>query len=249
MRGPYPPDGSGTILPMPDEPETDTPRPATSHRFMRGVRLGMPIFLGYVPVGAAFGMLARTSGFSVIQSVACSGLVLAGAGQFVGLTVMQTGDMMALLVATAVINLRYVLFGAALSPHMRTSPLRSQAALAFSLTDETFAVNIADHQEGRADDASMAGVGAIAWAGWVGGTAAGAILGSLVGDPARWGVGFAMPAMFTALLVAQATERRFVAIGALAAGLALLFALVLPGTWFIVAASMTAATVGAVAYR
>jgi predicted branched-subunit amino acid permease len=58
-----------------------------------------------------------------------------------------------------------------------------------------------------------------------------------------------MPAMFTALLVAQATERRFVLVGLLAAALALAFAAVLPGKWFIVAASLVAATVGAVVSR
>ena len=35
-------------------------------RFSRGVELGFPIFLGYVPVGMAFGILARTLGFSVL---------------------------------------------------------------------------------------------------------------------------------------------------------------------------------------
>jgi 4-azaleucine resistance transporter AzlC len=229
---------------------SDTPQSRASHRFVRGARLGLPIFLGYVPVGAAFGILARTSGFSVGQAVACSGLVLAGAGQFVGLSLLNTGSgLIAMLIGTAVINLRYVLFGAAISPYLRRSRLPMQAALAFSLTDETFAVNVADHQEGRADEVSMAGVGAIAWAGWVGGTAVGALLGALVGDPAAWGVGFAMPAMYTALLVAQATERRFVLVGLLAAALALAFAAVLPGKWFIVAASMVAATVGAVVSR
>lgn len=214
------------------------------------MRLGLPIFLGYVPVGMAFGILARTSGFSITQAVACSGLVLAGAGQFVGLAVMKaSGDLVSLLVATAVINLRYLLFGAAISPYLRRSPLHAQGALAFSLTDETFAVNVADLREGKADDPSMMGVGAVSWIGWVGGTAVGAALGSLVGDPAAWGVGFAMPAMFTALLVAQATERRYVIVGVLAGVLALAFAAVLPGKWFIVAASLTAATVGAVVYR
>ena len=50
----------------------------------------------------------------------------------------------------------------------------------------------------------MAGVGAIAWTGWVTGIALGA-LRDLDQRPHRWGVDFAMPAMFTALLVAPKT--------------------------------------------
>jgi 4-azaleucine resistance transporter AzlC len=233
-------------------PEVDSHTPARSrrHRFLRGARLGLPIFLGYVPVGMAFGILARTAGFTWAEAGACSGLVLAGAGQFVGLSLMKANaDLAAILIATGVINLRYVLFGAAISPYLRATPLPMQASLAFSLTDETFAVNIADHQGGRADELSMTGVGAISWVGWVGGTLLGASLGGFVGDPARWGVGFAMPAMFTALLVGQAADRRHVLVGALAAVLALGFSLVLPGKWFVVAAAIGAATVGAVVYR
>lgn len=212
--------------------------------------MGLPIFLGYVPVGAAFGMLATTSGLSWQQAAACSALVLAGAGQFVALSLMQSGaEVTAILIATGVINLRYVLFGAALSPYLRATPPAAQASLAFSVTDETFAVNIADHQAGTADEVSMTGVGAVSWLGWVGGTLAGALLGGLVGDPADWGVGFAMPAMFTALLVGQAVDRRHVLVGALAALLALVFSVLLPGKWFIVAASVAAATIAAAVYR
>ncbi len=225
-------------------------RPPWSARFFRGVKLGIPIFLGYVPVGTAFGMLARTAGFTLTQAVSCSALVLAGAGQFVALSLMRAGaDLTAVLVATGVVNLRYVLFGAAVSPHLRDTGLPAQASLAFSLTDETFAVNISDQREGWADTASMAGVGAISWVGWVGGTLLGGALGALVGDPNAWGVGFAMPAMFTALLVAQATDRRYVTVGMLAGVMALGLSLVLPGTWFLVGASVAAATVGAVVYR
>lgn len=49
------------------------------------------------------------------------------------------------------IDLRYVLFGAALTPHLRREPPLAQALLAFTLTDETFAVNIDDARAGTAD--------------------------------------------------------------------------------------------------
>lgn len=235
---------------MPAESDSHTPSLSRRHRLLRGARLGLPIFLGYAPVGAAFGMLARTAGFTVAEAVACSALVLAGAGQFVGLSLMASGaNVAAILIATSVINLRYVLFGAAVSPYLREEALSTQASLAFSLTDETFAVNIADHQSGMADAFSMTGVGAISWVGWVGGTTVGALLGGLVGDPAVWGVGFAMPAMFTALLVGQAKDMRHVTVGVLAAALALAASLFLPGKWFVVAAAVGAATAGAVVYR
>ena len=129
--------------------------------FAEGWSLGLPIFLGYVPVGVAFGILAGTLGFSVAAGRALLGNGLAGAGQFIALEFLRDGSTaVAVLAASTVVNLRYVLFASTMSTiPARTSPLGTQAVLAFSLTDETFAVNIADHRQGLATPASMAGVG------------------------------------------------------------------------------------------
>lgn len=203
----------------------------------------MPIFLGYAPVGAAFGIAAVAAGFTVLQATACSALVIAGAGQFIGLAAIAGGNLVAALVSTGIVNLRYLLFSATLGPHLSETPRWNKALLAFTLTDETFALNMADAREGRADRFSMLGVGAISWLGWTVGTLAGALAGSSIGDPNRWGVGFAMPAMFTALLVGQLTGRKELIAAALAAVAALALAAVLPGQWPIVAAAVVAATV------
>lgn len=210
----------------------------------RGLRLGMPIFLGYLPVGLAFGIVAKTAGFTVLQAVACSALALAGAGQFVGASLVQSGAGLAsILVTNAVINLRYLLFGATIAPHLSRAPLWRQALLAQTLTDETFAVNVVDLRAGRGTPSSMTGVGLVSWVAWVGATAVGALATSAIGDPSAWGIDYAMPAMFTALLVGQIEDRRHLLAAALAVILTLLFAAVLPGSWFLVAASVTAATV------
>jgi len=211
--------------------------------FLRGVRLGTPIFLGYAPVGAAFGLAATAAGFTIVQAIACSALVIAGAGQFIGLAALASGNLPAALVATGVVNLRYVLFSATMSPHLHDVPRWHQSLLAFTLTDETFAINIADAREGKADRFSMLGVGAISWAGWTLGTIAGAMAGSGIGDPSAWGVDFAMPAMFIALLVGQLTGKREVIAGSLAAVCALALSTVLPGQWPVVAGAIVAASV------
>ncbi len=247
---------------MPDMTDNHTDRThplRASHRrshFLRGGKLGVPIFLGYMPVGMAFGVIAASVGFTVVQAVTCSATALAGAGQFIALSVMKAGgSLAAVLAATTIVNLRYVLFGATMSPYLKGLTLPRQAILAFTLTDETFAVNIADHRQGLSTGTAMAGVGFVAWCGWVLGTLIGASLGSLIGDPARFGVDFAMPAMFVALFVALAEDSRHVRIGIFAA----VVALALPGlaslgipigsSSFIVIASITGATVGAIVYR
>lgn len=224
--------------------------------FFRGCRSGLPIFLGYAPVGMAFGILARGVGFSVLEAGICSATALAGAGQFIALSVLKTGaDALSALVATTVVNLRYVLFATTLSPRVRGVGRAALAWLGFSLTDETFAVNIVELKRGVATPATMAGVGAIAWLGWVVGTFAGAAAASWIGDPSRLGVGFAMAAMFSALFVALAENRRHVIVGASSGAVALALPLLsrvglaLPASWNVVIASMVAATVASVVMR
>lgn len=217
---------------------------------MRGARLGLPIFLVYMPVGMAFGLAATAAGFTFAQATACSALALAGAGQFIGVAALAgSGNLAAALIATSVVNLRYLLFSATLAPHLKGVPRWQQLLLAHTLTDETFAVNIADARVGRADRFSMTGVGLISWFGWTLGTAIGAAAGSAIGDPSKWGVDFAMPAMFIALLVGQITRRREFVAGALAAVLALVLSAWLPGQWPVVAGAIAAATVMTVTPR
>lgn len=239
-----------------DQRAHDALHGSLASRTRRGINLGLPIFLGYLPVGMAFGILANTLGFTTLQAVLCSATALAGAGQFIALSLMGAGaTVFGVLMATTVVNLRYVLFGSTLSPHLHGVDLKTQALLAFTLTDETFAVNVADHKAGHSTPASMAGVGLIAWIGWVLGTIIGAVGAEWIGDPTRFGVGFAMPAMFTALFVALAENRRHVAIGIVAGAIALslpllsLVGIELSSSWFIVIASMSAATLGAVIWR
>ncbi len=227
-----------------------------ARRFRRGLGLGVPIFLGYVPVGAAFGVLARTLGFSVLEACLCSATALAGAGQFIALSMLASGaGAMTTVIATSVVNLRYLLFGTTMSPHLRDATLASQGWLAFTLTDETFAINIADRKSGGSTPASMAGVGAIAWVGWVSGTALGAAGAGLIGDPSRWGVDFAMPAMFAALFVALAEDRSHVVVGLIAAAIVLVLPLAsilgvtISANWYTVIASVAAATVATVVFR
>lgn len=214
------------------------------------MRLGMPVFLGYLPVGAAFGVVATAAGTGIAAAVGCSGLVLAGAGQFIGLQLLKgAAGLATAILATAVVNLRYVLFSATMSPYLRETPWYRQLFIAFTLTDETFAINITDSRAGLSDDWSKLGVGFISWVGWTAGTALGAAATAMIGDPSKWGVDFALPAMFTALLVAQVTERRYAVVAVVAAASALALATVLPGEWPVIAGAIGAATVGALMYR
>ena len=177
-------------------------------------------------------------------------LVFAGSGQFIAIAMMTAGaDATSVLVTTGVINLRHILFSTTLQPYLRHIPLARQRCIAFGITDESFAVNITDSRGGSASPSSMAGVELVSWSGWQIGTAIGAIATGFIGDPGRWGLGFAMAAMFTALLVATAEDREHVIVAVIAVALAVVFMLILPGQWSIVATAIVAAGIGAVSFK
>lgn len=224
---------------------------------MRGAQLGFPIFLGYFPVGMAFGILAVQQGFSPFLAILCSATSFAGAGQFIALSMMlATGSVTATLFANAVVNLRYILFAASLSPYVKRFKFLQLFYVGLTLTDESFAVNTSDLREKKASFASMAGVGFIAWIGWVSGTVLGSYSANLIGDPTRFGIDFAMAAMFSALLIALAENWHHLLAAAIAAALVLMLALLngfgilaVNPNLFMVIGSLGAATIASILFK
>jgi len=231
--------------------------PSNAAQFRAGLRSGLPIFLGYVPVGLAFGILACQHGFYWWEALLASGGAIAGSGQFVALSTLLAsgGHAAAALIASSVVNLRYLLFSATVAPHVRKVKLPLLAWLGFTLTDESFAINMAEIAEKKSTPIRMAGVGFISWVGWMLGTALGAIGASFVKNADRFGVNFAMPAMYAALFVALARNLKEVlcGIGAAAIVIALyvlgkLGVLAIPSYWFIVIAALLAATIATIVW-
>jgi len=229
--------------------------PGQAVQFRAGLKSGLPIFLGYVPVGIAFGILAAQHGFYWWEALLASAGAIAGSGQFVALSTLLAsgGHAAAALIASSVVNLRYLLFSATMAPHVRKVKSPLLIWLAFLLTDETFAINMAEIGDGKSTPVRMAGVGFISWIGWMFGTTLGAVGASFVKNADRFGVNFAMPAMYAALFVALARNLKEVLCGIGSAiiviGLYVLSRtgiLVIPTYWFIVIAALLAATIATI---
>ena len=103
--------------------------------------------LGYVPVGFAYGVLARKAGISGINTVLMSLLVYAGSAQLiaVGLFAASTSAL-SIIITTFVVNLRHLLMASAIAPYLKRWRKYELAAFAYELTDETFAVHSAQFQ-------------------------------------------------------------------------------------------------------
>jgi 4-azaleucine resistance transporter AzlC len=193
--------------------------------FQQAVSLTLPIALGYVPVGMAYGVLAGKAGLSAVNVLLMSVLVYAGSAQLVAVGLFASGATAAAIVATTfAVNLRHLLFSAAMAPLLSGWRKGELAAFAFELTDESFALHAARFGRGDRDKALTQTINVLAQASWVGGTALGVALGDVLGDGRALALDFALPGMFLALLAGQLGSRSQVAAAVAGGGLSLVAA-------------------------
>ena len=174
--------------------------------FLDGMRTGMPVCIGYFSVSFGFGAMAVAKGLSVWYAVLISALNLTSAGQFAGLTVIAAGaTLIELILTQLVINSRYALMSLALGPKFGEKVgVGKRLGAAFFNTDEVFALGIA--RIGKLTPAYFLGAGTVAAIGWVGGTAMGALAGSVLPLSVRTALGVMLYGMFIAIVVPQAKQ-------------------------------------------
>lgn len=208
-------------------------------------RQTLPIILGYVPVGFAYGVLAQKSGLSGINTILMSVLVFAGSAQLIAVGLFAAGAApLAIVATTFVVNLRHLLMSAALAPYLRAWSKTRLALFAYQMTDETFALHANRFAKGETGPTATFGINVIAQSAWVGSTAMGLAASTLITDIRPIGLDYALPAMFIALLLGQLKSRQHLAV-AVIAGL-LSTALMLAGLdqSHVLAATIIAATIG-----
>jgi 4-azaleucine resistance transporter AzlC len=169
---------------------------------LAGIRQSVAIGLGVFTYGLLFGALARQAGLSLAESLTMSSLVLAGASQLIVLDLWHYPLPIAtIILTTLVVNLRHLLMGAVLSPWFsRLTRLQAYGSI-FFLSDESWALTLSVLTKGTASSSFLLGSGLAILVSWVGATFLGYTVGSLLGDPAVWGLDFAFTAIFIALLV------------------------------------------------
>lgn len=216
--------------------------------FHDGMRRSLPLALGVAAFGLVWGTLAGQAGLSPAECVLMSALVFAGAAQFVVLPLWHAPGALplgAIVVATLVVNLRFVLMSATMLPLFQRERPRWPLLKAFLISDENWALASADMARGRGSVGLLLGSGVVIYASWVLSCTAGRFAGALIGEPVRWGLDFAFTASFLALLTSMWRGRSSALPLAVAAGTALLAERLLPGAWFIVVGGLCGSVAGA----
>lgn len=216
--------------------------------FAEGARLVLPIVPGMVLFGMAFGALAAQRGLSLLETVLMSGVVYAGASQFVALEmwpeITTLGGIAVMALVTATVNMRFILMAASLRPWFGTLPRWQSYPALFTITDPGWLIAMNYHAKGGRDAAILVGGGLTFWALWAASAAPGYLLGALVSDQKAFGFDVIMPAFFIVMLVPLWRGARRAIPWAVAGGVALLVATFVPGWWFIIAGSLAGGIAG-----
>ncbi|HYH20160.1 MAG TPA: AzlC family ABC transporter permease [Azospirillum sp.] len=187
---------------------TDTTYDRDTSPWRRAFTLSVPILVGYVPIGMAFGVLWVQQGLEPLGAPLLGLVVYAGASQFMAAGMLAAGQgPVEIALATFVLNARHAIYGLAFLDRFR-SWSAAKAYFAFALTDETYAVLAAmpPDAESRRDDGILWRVALLNQSYWVVGCAAGAAVGGLVPAAVR-GLDFALTALFIVLLLEQVRSR------------------------------------------
>lgn len=169
--------------------------------FKNGIKDGLPIGLGYLPVSFAFGVQASLAGVPALITIFISMTNLTSAGQLAGLGIISAlGSFLELAIIQAVINSRYFIMSVALTQKTdETFTLGKSLFCAAFVTDEVFAVAASKPQSVNVK--YFKGLALLPYIGWVTGTVLGALSGNVLPQNAVAALGLALYAMFIAIIV------------------------------------------------
>lgn len=206
----------------------------------------LPMMVGVIPFGIVFGASARAGGWTAIQTQAMSMILFAGASQLVVLGLVAAAAAPVMIVLTvAILNLRHLLYSMSLARTLRGSEPPPRWLLAFTVTDESFAMTIRESLSGRATPAFLWGSSLVLYFSWALATMVGILIGDRIPDPTTYGLDLIFPLTFLALLVSVANTRKEWIVAALTAVLAVALSRVVDGGTALFISILAGAAIGA----
>jgi branched chain amino acid efflux pump len=204
-----------------------------------------PVLLGSVPFGFVCGVAAVAAGMTPAQGIALSVVAFSGIAQLVASQLVAVHSPVIVTIAAAfVVSLRFLMYSAAIAPHLAHLRRRWRAPLAFLMTDQCFAASIARYREPGPHTHGhwhFLGAALTLYVFWQAAVVLGVVAGASV--PAGWSLDFAVVLTFIALLVPVVRSRADLA-AAIVAGAVALVAAGMPYRLSLVVASIGGIAVG-----
>lgn len=216
--------------------------------FGDGVRATFPLLPGVITFSAVFGTMGASKGLTIIETMGMSFFVYAGLSQMMGMQLWQEvwsfSSLLSVMLVVFAVNLRMVLMGAALHPHLsQLKPHQAYSAL-LTMTDANFLLTVKYQKEGGTDTGYFIGAGAILWLVWMVFNIPGYYATAMLGDVKRFGFDLFLPIFFGAMAVNLFEKHRDYLLWTIAAGVSLTASYLLEGYWYIVIGAISASLIG-----
>lgn len=173
--------------------------------FMYSLKHSLPIFISFVPVGLAYGILMQSAGFNWIWSGVSSLFVFAGSLQFLAVSFFAGGvSFVTVIVMALLLNSRHIFYGIPFIEQWRKYGLW-RLFLIYALPDETFSLHCSnDFDDGNPEDKKWTQIfdAALVLFYWVSLSVLGGLIGSFLKFDTS-GIDFALTALFIVILINQ----------------------------------------------
>ena len=166
-------------------------------------KITIPVMLGYLSVGIAFGLLLEKSGYNFLWAIIMSLFIYAGSMQFIAIGLLTGGaGLISIALMTLFVNIRHVFYGLSFIDKFKAMG-KKRIYMIFSLTDETYSLLCsAKTPEGVDKNSFLFYIAFLDQIYWLIGTIIGSIAGSLITFNTK-GMDFAMTALFVVIFIEQ----------------------------------------------
>ncbi len=200
----------------------------TAANYFKGMKMAIPIGIGYFAVSLSLGIFAKNSGLTAFQASLASLLLNASAGEYAAFSLIAANaGYFEIAIMEFVANARYLLMSCALSQKLsENARLSHRMIIGIAVTDEMFGSSIIC--PGKITPSYYFGMMTVAMPCWMFGTCVGVILGNVLSKSIVSALGVSLYGMFLATIVPAARENRVI-LGVVAVSMILSFVLsVLP---------------------
>jgi 4-azaleucine resistance transporter AzlC len=207
---------------------------SAGHLFKAAIKYSFPVFLGYITIGIAFGLVVVEAGYPWWIASLTSVVMYAGAGQFIAIALFASGATLPVcMLIELVVNARHMAYGLTMRKHFAgAGPYKWY--LIFSLSDETFALlsSFSENKMSTIVDKDqqprfMFLVSLLDQFYWNAGALIGAVAGRLIPFKTE-GVAFALTSLFVVLMIEQILRVKKPALFVIPATAAVLCVFLLP---------------------
>ena len=170
------------------------------NNYVQGMKAGIPVILGFIPVGIAFGVMARQANFTILQTCLTSLTVFAGASQMLAVSMTLEGaTILAIILATFILNLRHLIMSTVVMNKMEGRKSLKLIA-AFGVTDESFAI-FSETSKEKSNISYFFGLITVTYLSWNLGTFFGAVVSDFLPEIITNSFDIALYALFISLLI------------------------------------------------